>query len=47
MIWNVDADKPYHPHQFTSATACNTDIAGIKDGSGKRLACVKILKTGD
>ena len=45
QIWDVSADRAYHPHKFTSPTACNTDIAGIKDGSGRRLACVKIVKT--
>lgn len=42
VIWDAATNKQFHPHQFTSATACNTDIGGIKDDGGKRLSCVRI-----
>lgn len=47
VIWDTAANEQYHPHVFTSPTACMTDIAGVKDGTGKRLACVKITKEGE
>lgn len=42
VIWDTTANQQFHPHQFSSATACNVDIGGLKDGSGKKLACVKL-----
>ena len=41
VIWNTAANEQFHPHRFTSATACAVDIGHVKDGSGKKLACVK------
>jgi hypothetical protein len=45
VIWDAATDKQFHAHKFTSATACNVDIAHAKDGSGKRLACVRVNAT--
>lgn len=42
QMWAAGSDKPFHPHKFTSFTACLTDIAFVRDDGGKRLSCVRI-----
>ena len=44
QIWSETDNEPYRPHIYTSITACTMDIAGAKDGSGKRLSCRKISR---
>lgn len=47
QIYDETTNKPFHPHKFATATACNVDIGGIKDGNGRRLACRRISTKGE
>jgi hypothetical protein len=44
VIWNETTDSQAHVHQFTSPTACNTDLGGVAKTmpDGSRLSCRKV-----
>lgn len=44
VLWDEGSDRQFHPHQFTSAVACLTDMPKETKGapSGLRISCRQV-----